>query len=428
MITLFPTKLVPLILALAWCTISWSANSGRVEQKRKAESEHTELRKKLSDLKQEIINTESAKHRAEDTLANSEAAISQANRKIVELNKEQQQTEQKLAKLSKQQRQLEDQVGQHKKQFSALLRQQYETGNTDRVKLLLSGDNPNRINRDMQYLGYLSKSQSKLINQLRENLAAVEENKLALNEARLELHDIAAEHQQQKSELVKEKARRAELIKHLSDKLSAQRNEVGQLQKNEQRLAELVRRLDKLIEEQREAAQNKQAKRKAGTDAKTLLKISPNKKTDHITEASEINSDGSSERSAFSQMKGHIRLPVNGELTGKFGGRRGEGTVWRGLFIRAKEGADIKSIASGKVIFADWLRGFGNLIILDHGAQYMSIYGNNEALLKQAGEQVNAGEAIATVGNSGGNEQSGLYFELRFQGKPFNPLKWINLK
>lgn len=410
---------ITLLLVLTWSLPGWAASS-RVEQKKKAESEHSELRKKLSDLKQDIENTESAKHRAEDALASSEAAISTANRKLVELTKEQHQTEHKLEELIQQQQQLEQQVEQQKKQLATLLRQQYETGSTDRIKLLLSGDNPNRVNRELYYLGYLSQSQNKLIHQLRTSLAAVEANRLAAEEAKHDLDEIKTEQQEQKSDLLKEKNKRADLIKQLSSKLVAQRKEAGQLQKNEQRLAKLVDRLNRIIEEQRQAEQLRQEKRKAAAKKSS--------EPVQVTQTPQSDSDANSANSKFAQLKGRLRLPVKGQLLAKYGSQRGEGAVWKGLFIGADEGDEVKSIAPGKVVFADWLRGFGNLIILDHGAQYMSIYGNNQALLKQAGDQVNTGDAIATVGNSGGNEQSGLYFELRFQGKAFNPLSWVNLK
>lgn len=433
-------KIALLALALAWVTPGWSVTPGREEQKNRAESEHAELRRKLSDLKQDILSTESAKLHAEDALAVSEEAISKANRRLHELTAEQQQTEQKITDLAEQQAQLQRQVEQQKRQFSTLLIQQYQNGNADRLKLLLSGDNPNRINRELQYLGYVSQSQNRLIARLRENLAAVEANKLATEQAKQDLDDIAAEQQQQKSELVQEQAKRAALRDQLSSKLSAQRKEAGQLQKNEQRLASLVDKLNHLIEEQRKADQLKEEKRRlqaqeekrkaAGRarpgknpDARTPPSVAPETAV-QVTKTPETGPDNSQ----FGQLKGRLRLPVKGELSARYGSARGEGTVWKGLFIRAAEGAEIKSIAPGKVIFADWLRGFGNLIILDHGGQYMSIYGNNESLLKQAGATVAAGEVIATAGNSGGNEQSGLYFELRYQGKAFDPMGWINLK
>jgi septal ring factor EnvC (AmiA/AmiB activator) len=139
--------------------------------------------------------------------------------------------------------------------------------------------------------------------------------------------------------------------------------------------------------------------------------------------------DADSGSGTFRQLKGKLRLPVIGELMNRFGGQRQDsGLSWKGLFISAKPGLDVKAVASGKVVYADWLRGFGNLLILDHGDGYMSLYGNNESLLKQTGDEAKAGDTIAATGNSGGNPDSGLYFELRFQGKPFDPLPWVTLK
>jgi septal ring factor EnvC (AmiA/AmiB activator) len=115
-------------------------------------------------------------------------------------------------------------------------------------------------------------------------------------------------------------------------------------------------------------------------------------------------------------------------VTNRFGSSREDsGISWKGLFIKANEGAEVKSVATGRVVFADWLRGFGNLIILDHGDGYMSLYGNNQAVLKQVGDSVHAGDVIASVGNSGGNDTNGLYYELRSQSRPFDPLSWSRL-
>jgi septal ring factor EnvC (AmiA/AmiB activator) len=132
---------------------------------------------------------------------------------------------------------------------------------------------------------------------------------------------------------------------------------------------------------------------------------------------------------AFSSLRGKLRLPVRGELVGRFGAPRNDGPAGKsGVFIRAAEGQQVRSVAAGQVVYADWMRGFGNLLIVDHGEAYLSIYANNESLLKQTGDPVAAGEVIATVGASGGNEQSGLYFELRHLGKAFDPLRWVVLK
>ena len=121
-------------------------------------------------------------------------------------------------------------------------------------------------------------------------------------------------------------------------------------------------------------------------------------------------------------------MPARGVVSNRFGSPRQEGSTWKGLFIRAGAGSEVKAIAGGRVVFADWMRGFGNLLIVDHGSSYLSIYGNNDALLKQLGDTVKGGDTVASVGNSGGNPESGLYFELRHRGQPLDPLKWVNLK
>jgi len=130
----------------------------------------------------------------------------------------------------------------------------------------------------------------------------------------------------------------------------------------------------------------------------------------------------------LAQMKGSLPLPTRGSVTNSFGSARQEGSTWKGLFIRAATGSEVRSIAAGRVVFAEWMRGFGNLLIVDHGRDYLSVYANNDSLLKQVGDDVRGSESIATVGNTGGNPESGLYFEIRHDGKPLDPLAWVKRK
>ena len=131
----------------------------------------------------------------------------------------------------------------------------------------------------------------------------------------------------------------------------------------------------------------------------------------------------------FETLRGKLSLPVTGDVINRFGSPREDtGLSWKGLFIKSTEGNEVKSVATGRVIFADWLRGFGNLIIVDHGEGYMSLYGNNQSTIKKTGEIVRGGDVIALVGNTGGNESNGLYFELRKLSKPFDPLAWTSIK
>jgi septal ring factor EnvC (AmiA/AmiB activator) len=136
--------------------------------------------------------------------------------------------------------------------------------------------------------------------------------------------------------------------------------------------------------------------------------------------------DASVSAKPFASLRGKLRLPVRGELMNRYGGPREEsGSTWKGLFIRAVTGEMVHAIADGRVVYADWLRGFGNLLILDHGGGFMSLYANNEGLLRKVGETVRGGDPVSQVGASGSDPDSGLYFELRREGNPFDPMKWV---
>lgn len=492
-----------LLLITSLGAYAQSARSGkpteRSKQKALAEAERAGLQQKLSALKKDISKTESAKDDAADTLAESEAAISDANRALRDLQQELGDTHGKLQQLSAERERLTATVALQKQQLAKLLREHYVAGNEDRIKLLLSGDNPNRINRDLQMMAYVSQAQARLLEALRANLKAVEDNQAEAQNANDELAEIAQEQLQQKAKLEQEKTRRAALLSTLSQKLVAQRKEAGNVERDEQRISGLVDKLTKLIEEQAiaAAAEKKRQEQLAAARAAAKAKADAERKAQQLAQAqarakaaaaaqaererlakANANKSGTikpgqparppepvkpdpidadepkvaakpapveeparaparaaapadialapaAPAGAFAGLKGQMRSPVSGQVAAKFGTKRGQGPAWKGVFIRAAEGADVRAVAGGRVVFAEWLRGFGNLIIVDHGGQYMSIYGNNQALLKRAGDIVKGGDPIASAGNSGGNEESGLYFELRHQGTAFDPAGWV---
>lgn len=426
----------------------------RAKQKRAAESERSGLQQKLNALKRDIQKTESAKGQAADELARSERAISETNRTLHDLAGEQAATQAQIEQLTQQQARLQDTILRQQQQLAQLARQQYESGSEDRVKLLLSGDNPNRIQRELRYLGYVAQAQGRLIGDLQTNLQSVESNKADTQEAKQTLDEIAQETQEQKAALEQEKGKRATLLAQLSTRLAAQRKEAGAIERDEQRLGKLVGKLAQLIEEQQkaEAAAREKAAQAARAAAERrqakqnkLAKNGGNKtgKSGKITNQDAIDDDEPPKTLArneltpqasvqtgvnFASLRGQLRLPVRGDLVAKYGSRRDDGPSWKGLFIRTAEGAEIKAVAAGRVVFADWLRGFGNLIIVDHGDQYLTIYGYNQSVLRHAGDKVKSGDVIASAGNSGGNAQSGLYFEMRHQGRAFDPLEWISIR
>jgi septal ring factor EnvC (AmiA/AmiB activator) len=448
----FRPRLSALLLALGIALPSAYATEApksaeRAKQKQQAEQERAQLRRRLDNLKADIAKTEKAQAHAADSLAASEKAISNANRSLRELANEQRRTEQKLQALTKDLQLLEAAVARQRKKLEKMLREQYQAGHDDRMRLLLSGDNPNRIARELRYLGYVSAEQVKAIEKLQQDIVAIETNKSDAEETRAALEDIATEQREQKALLEKEKGKRKALVSKLADKLSTQRRQAGSLARDEERLSSLVDRLAVLIAQQRKAdeeearrrararaeaaARDKQLAEKARREDKA--RPDPTARTEPAPRSAPRKPDAAlaelpppPDGSAFAALRGKGKLPVKGELTATFGAKRADGPHWKGIFIKAAEGSDVHAAGAGEVIFADWMRGFGNLIIVDHGGQYLSIYGNNQSLLKRPGDRVKHGDILATVGNSGGNEHSGLYFELRHQGRAIDPLSWIN--
>jgi len=475
------------LAALTGAAIAAPKQTERSKQKAVAEQTRAGIQQKLAKLKQDVTRTESARENAADTLAESEEAISNANRSLKELSEEQGETNARVAELAASQEQLAQTIAAQKAQLSKLLREQYVAGNEDRIKLLLSGDNPNRINRDLQLMAYVSQAQARLLGSLRTNLAAVETNREKAQNAKDELEEIAQEEREQKAVLEKEKARRAALLGSLSNKLEAQRKEIGTLERDEERMAGLVDKLSKLIKEQAEAAAAEKkrlealaaARAKAAEEARVAralaraqaqaererlareaaaaAKARPGSKPvpvpvplpvrpDPVAEEPKVAVEApvaprpdpdqakpadialapAAPEGAFASLKGKMRAPVSGKLAARFGAKRGSGPSWKGMFIKAAEGAEVRAVASGRVVFAKWMRGFGNLILVDHGSEYLSIYGNNQALLKREGDAVKGGEPIASAGNTGGNEESGLYFEIRHKGAPIDPAGWVS--
>jgi septal ring factor EnvC (AmiA/AmiB activator) len=442
----------------------------RSKQKAQAEAQRAGIQQKLNALKKDISRTESEKDDAADELSESEEAISDANRSLHELAGEQSATNAKLQDLAAQQERLAKTIALQKQQLAKLLREQYVAGNEDRIKLLLSGDNPNRINRDLQMMAYVSQAQARLLTSLRTNLAAVEANQAETQNARDELEEIAQEQREQKGLLEKEKAKHASLLANLSTKLVTQRKEASKLEQDAQRMSGLVDRLTRLIREQEiaAAAERKRqqelaaarAKAQAEARARALARAKeqqaererlareaakhgkPYKPPAPIKEeeprvAEETPETRPPARSAdtalaadlpsgtFESLRGRLTAPISGTIAARFGAKRADGPVWKGMFIKAPEGTDVRAVGPGRIVHAQWMRGWGNMIIVNHGGEYLSIYGFNETLLKHVGDSVKAGEVIASAGSSGGNGESGLYFELRHLGKPIDPAGWV---
>ena len=382
----------------------------------------------MESLKRDIAAGEATRSEAADALASSERAISNVNRNLHDLDTQRSSTQAQLDDINRQHAAIDESVASQRAQLAQMLHDQYLAGSPDPYKLLLSGDDPNRILRERQYLGYVSDAEALVLNSLRGDLTRLASLSDQAQTHNAQLTEISGQQEAQRVDLLKDEQARRATLAQISQKLLVQRAQAGAMERDEKHLSEVVSKLGLLIErqarearerEQQRARQLEQARKEesASTAGKKETREAP---PEHTEPRSEPPFSGN-----FLALRGKMRLPVNGELTGRFGtSRAAGGPTWKGLFIRAAEGSPVRAIAPGRVVFAEWLRGFGNLLILDHGNQYLSIYGNNQALLKKTGDVVQAGDVIATVGNSGGNSQTGLYFEMRYQGRPFDPLAW----
>ncbi len=359
-----------------------------------------QLRDRIDALQQRLAAAEETKSEAADSLRESERAISETNRVLRELAGQQRALNAKLSELQGQNRRAAADIDGQQARLARLLYQQYIGVQPDALKLLLNRDDPSRFARELHYLTYLARARAELIHGLRSNLGRLNELEGATRQQSAALAAIDAEQQVQRKRREAEKRARQAVLVRVSRQIEQQRREISTLRRNENRLASLVEQLSRMLARARpEALRNERLP------------------------------DASGDGNPFAQLKGRLNLPVRGELRNRFGSpREGSGLLWKGLFIAAPAGQEVKAIAAGRVVFADWLRGFGNLLIIDHGSGYMSLYGNNESLYKQVGAATLGGETVAAVGNSGGNADSGLYFEIRHQGKAFDPLVWTHLK
>ncbi len=444
--------------------LGFAASAGAQKTSAEAEKKRlNELRGRIEQLQRNVAKSEASRVEAADALETSEKAISEVNRSLTELNVQQNSIGQALTDTQKSIDEARADVGKQQLLLDRVIRHQYMHGSADALRLVLDGQDVAAVERELQYFGYISKTRALLIVKLKQTLTKLAELETGVRVKKDELTANAIEQQKARAAIDEERRARQNLLNRIAGDISKGRNEIGRLKRDEDRLSKLVdqitkelirtaaRRAEQLKEQKRQQEKIKekaQAKEKE-LDKERLAKGLPpnirkpearvdsgssNKSSPGSPSASAVTAESTVESvadagfvgRAFESLRGKLKLPARGELAGRFGTPREDGGVtWKGVFIKAESGQSVRAVADGRVVFADWLRGFGNLLILDHGNGYMSLYGNNESLLKSVGENTQSGENIASVGSTGGALESGVYFELRHEGKPFDPMKWI---
>lgn len=429
---------------LAVCGAAWATTAEIAAKQTQAVRERVELRARIEILQKELDEREARRKEAADALKVSEAAISVITRRLSELAT---QLRQAQADLDELQIQFKRQFGilvMRRDELSNQLRKQYSSGLSPWTALL-SGDDPQQIGRDLTYLDYISRARSAAVTAVKQEIDRLAELEAKTELRRQDVVQLVQETTEQKTLLEAQKKERATVLARIEGQLQAQRAEAAALGRDDKRLSDLVDDLTGQLQAAREAAetarkaeaarqaeqarQEEQARRQAQEEsrAKEANQAKERKEAQARAAAeSARRSEGQVEAGAVGAgLKPGLRWPVKGQVMARFGTDRPEGGVWRGVLLRATEGTSVQVVASGTVIYANWLRGFGNLIIIDHGEQYLTVYAYNQSLLKQVGDRVKTGETIALAGSTGGQVDSALYFEIRHRGSAVDPVQLL---
>lgn len=318
--------------------------------------------------------------------------------------------EQRIKYLSKEMQQQQELLRQQNSDLARQVKAAFVMGKKEQLHLLLNQQNPALTSRMLVYYNYLNKSRLKKLRVLKTGLARLQQLEQEKHHETQSLEKVVVLHKTKQQDLNQTKKQRDQLLITLKQEFNRQLDE---LKADETQTQQLLEKL--LTREKQEALNPQQAANNFDIDGNPIILSVPitNNAKDFDAEA----------KKPFSQSKGHLPWPVSGAIVKKFGSPRSE-THWDGVLISAREGADIRAVSSGEVVFADWMKGYGWLIIIDHGGGYMSLYAFNQAVYKKAHQRVTAGTIIGAVGNSGGRKEPGLYFGIRNNGKPVNPASW----
>jgi septal ring factor EnvC (AmiA/AmiB activator) len=345
------------------------------------------LQARIQKLQQSLETDRERKDQLQQSLRAAEREIGLAQRQLRRLQQQLADSERRLQRLEAAYAGELGQLARLREQLARDARAAYSVGRQERVKLLLNQEDPAAVGRMLTYYRYFAQARTTRIADVNQHLDELARLETASAAERRDLARLHGEQQQKTASLQEHQQQRQRVLARLQGDIRSKDTELQQLARDEKRLQELVRSLQDLL--------------------------------------ADIPRSTGAQR-PFKERKGSMGWPVRGTLAARYGTQRALGDLtWRGVLIDAPAGSEVRAVAHGRVAFADWLRGFGLLMIVDHGDGYMTLYGHNQSLYKEAGEWVDTDEVIAAVGASGGQGEAGLYFEVRHNGRPVNPVSWI---
>lgn len=378
------SKFLPIriIRSLLWpglfCLLSWPAlGQDKTDQQLKALQEQIKQRQQQLDLRlADAKELEAGLQKAEKDIAALVKDVKRTRNRL-DSNKAEQN------KLRQEAQQLQAKIRQQQQALGAQLRSAYMTGQHDFTKMLLNQEDAAKLERMLSYYGYLNKARLAQIRDFTAMVKRLDLVRLELVDKQTELVKLEKVQEAQRQLMASEQNKRERTLSELAKRIDTEAAQIEQLQINEQNLIQAIQRAAELAARQNQAL--------AGLD----------------------------------KMKGKLLRPAEGRLRNLFGKRRQGQVHWKGVLFQGNTGDSVRAVHHGKILFADWLRGFGLVTVIDHGDGYMSLYGYNQALLKGVGEAVEAGEEVALLGQTGGQSSPALYFELRHKGQAINPVSWF---
>lgn len=372
------------------CLLAASAPSATADGRRGDEEKLKQLRGRIETLQEKLNETRGRRDDVREEVRALERRIGIQLNNLRKTDAQLRTNEKKLADLRFRSTREQDKLGVQRQQLAHQIYTAYLMGRQEYPKMLLNQEDPARVSRVATYYRYLNRARTERIGHIQTSLSQLEALQLQIREKSQELEKLRASQREQKASHEVSRTRRGVLLASLNREVRDQSKQIDRLRADEKRLEQLLEELKTVLPEP-------SLPPRAGTP--------------------------------FTKLRGRLSLPTRGPILARYGGNKNVGNLkWRGLLIGGKEGQSVISVYRGRVAFADWLRGFGLLLILDHGDGYMTLYGHNQSLHKGVGEWVEAGETVASLGNTGDASQPGLYFEIRQNGEPRDPLIWCKTR
>ncbi len=373
------------LLVLASMLASQAAGQDTDSKQRATELE--QLRNRIQRLQSGLNKTIGRRDSEREELRKLDVEIGVSVRTLRDLDTRMRAQSARLETLSERQRVAKSQLRRQHDILAQQMRATFVMGREEYVKLLLNQDDPAAVSRVLTYYHYLGRARAQQIAGTRIALSKLRDLEEDVEQQQRELQALRAAKVKRKQALEEAHARRADVVATLSRKVHDQAEEIARLRADEQRLQRLLEHLEDYL---------------AGVPRDPSFDI------------------------RFRDFRGKLPLPTQGRFLAHFGEpKKGGNLRWKGVLVGGREGQDVISVARGRVAFADWLRGFGLLLILEHGDGYMTLYGYNQSLYIQVGDWVEAGQVIASLGNTGDVPEAGVYFEIRHQGQPRDPRQWL---